>query len=122
MRIRDEAFWQGQKAEIAQSDGEDGKAFLTFLEAWCDKAELVLGFSPTISGAVIVETLREALISTEDELGVLPPRWMAHMLLVMMGSWAYWEPEVFEALTFFEKRMIADEAAIVNEELQESAN
>jgi hypothetical protein len=119
MKIRDEAFWQGQKAEIAQSeDSEEGEAFLKFIELWCDKTEFLI--DPDYSPEQRLHGLRHTLPYVEAELGTLPPRWLAHMILVLIGSWAYWDDDVSEYLTVFEERMIADEAMLVNQELQES--
>lgn len=120
MKIRDQAFWQGQKAEIAQSDDrENGAAFIAFIESWCDKAEECL--LPEETPDAHMRWFRSAFTITEAILGSPPPRWTAHMMLVIMGSWAYWNRGMWECLTPLEKQMIADEAAMVNAELQEAA-
>jgi hypothetical protein len=120
MQIRDEDFWQGQKAEIAQSeDREVGEAFLAFIEHWCDQAEHLIYHDDGDSEQL--QALRDALEVTEELLGKLPPGWLAHALVVILASWTYGGPTLFEAMTTFEKHLVADEIVSLQSGLQEKA-
>lgn len=119
MRIRDQALWQGQRAE---ADDEYGEGFLDFVESWCGRAEVLMrdeaipgalgGFAGEPLGA-----LQRTLNPTEAERGVLPPGWTAQMLLVIAACWYHGGPQLLEQMTTFEKKMCADMAAVIGVEV-----
>lgn len=123
MQIRDQSFWQGQKAEIAQSaDRESGEATIRFIEAWCDRAELYLDSALKDNSCTTpLNALRATLNATQEEVGVLPPGWLAHLLLIVVAAWIHGGEELLQSMTVFEQKMVADEAALVNMQLEESA-
>jgi hypothetical protein len=137
MRIRDTAIWQQQKAEIAQGDDSQiGEAFMRFVESWCDRAEKVMAETHdeyfegdprdgterfVTEGDSPLESLRETLQPTEAEFGALPAQWTAQMLLVIAACWGHGGDELFEEMTVFEKKMVADMASLVNVKAQEGA-
>ena len=121
MLIRDQDFWQGQKAEVAQAedDQETGGAFLKFIEAWCDQAERSI--NPRRGHSHYLEELRNSLTVMEDALGKLPPRYVGHALIVIMAAWQYGGDELFEAMNPLERHLVGDEIAVVLEALQDQA-
>ena len=127
MLLSDEALWRGQRAE---ADDEYGEGFLDFVESWCGRAEQLV-MTDALAAEVRahgedpgraqrpspVEALRETLNPTEAERGVLPPGWTAQMLLVIAACWRFGGPGLFEGMTTFEKKMVADMAAAVGVEV-----
>lgn len=113
MRVSDRELWQGQRAE---ADEQYGQGFLDFVESWCDRAEAVLAREPYHNHHVrAVDALRRTLNPTEAERGVLPPGWTAQMLLVIAACWEFGGEPLLKQMTVFEKKMVADMAAVIVE-------
>ncbi len=68
-----------------------------------------------------VEALRAALEPTETRRGNISGTWMVQMLVVAIANWGYGGDELFESLTEFEKRLVAEMTAIIIAAMQESA-
>jgi hypothetical protein len=126
MKIHDQDLWQAQQAEIAsRPDHEDGEAFLSFVEAWCDLAEAHL-HEAVLLGAdgthVAIEGLRETLEPAQEALGKLPFGWLGQILVCIYTHWEYGSNDAFLAsMTPLEQKFMADAYALLEHGLQMEA-
>ncbi|QZE10490.1 hypothetical protein SEA_SCOOBYDOOBYDOO_173 [Mycobacterium phage ScoobyDoobyDoo] len=117
MRVQDELRWADHELEM-QAD-ETSRKFHEFFKAW-------FGLAHTMVDGVetqwpVMDAVRSALRTTEDDLGFLSMEWIGQMLLVASQHWVHGDRMV-EGMTALESRMMEQMAAIKLVELQESAD
>lgn len=115
MRVRDEALWQQQRAEL-QSD-EVGQAFLGFIEDWVTTAEDAVRLNPALSPATAI---RAALDPVEQRQGRIAASYVGQMLIVIITHWTSGE-SVAEELTVVEQRLMEDMLVLKLAELERAA-
>ena len=125
MKVKDEAVWREQLAELARTDDPKiGKEFVAILEEWTTLAER-LHERCQENGAPDVwceplGCLRETLPTVEQNHRALSGLWIFEMLLVMDSVWIY-GGELYEALTSFERAALGDVARSILREAQQDA-
>jgi len=125
VRVKDEAVWRLQQAELARTDNpEIGQLFLSILDEWTTLAERLIqqyfnDCSATPSESPLL-ALRQALPTVEQNHGALSGLWIFEMLLVMDSNWIH-GGGLYEALTGFEKAALGDVARSIMREAQQGA-
>lgn len=114
IRVRDHDLWTRQLVEFEIDDLS--RQFRTVLLFWMAEVEKRLHPDSPDHSAI----LNEALKATEVEHGFLSIEWISQMMLVMVEHFDFGE-ELFEGLSFMERRMIEQATAIKLAELQDRA-
>lgn len=114
MKVRDEDLWEQQRAELRED--EVGKDFLTFVESWVDRAEVLMG-EDSVSAA---KALRASLLDTDTECGRVSVHFLGQMLVVIATHWNHGE-DVIRSLTSIELRLVQDMLALKFSELEKQA-
>lgn len=123
MKVKNEAEWLRQKAELARNDDpEIGEQFLTLLDEWTARAERFLDLYDDNAQCAPVElkALRETLSAIEQNHGALSGLWIFEMLLVMDAYWIH-GGDLYDGLTAFEKAALGDVARAIQRGLQQDA-
>lgn len=121
MKVKDERAWAEQLSEF-EAD-EVSKKFGEFLLTWGNEADQILSdLVEDEDGAPLgpAQALSKALEVTEQTKGFLSVEWIAQMLLVITEHWVHGE-QLFEGLSFIEKRLVEQATAMKLAELQEAA-
>jgi len=113
MKVRDEALWQEQCAEL-EAD-EVGREFRMYLLTWIDEAESIVE-----SGAGPAEAVRRALARAEDDLGPVTTMMLGQMLGVAVIHWVHGEA-MYQQLSPIEQRLVQDCLALKVLQLQAEA-
>lgn len=127
MQVRDDIAWQEQLTEFEADDLS--RKFRDFLLFWGDTADQLIADGDFESAAQghngnlimgYAKPIRKALEVAEQTHGYLSVEWIAQMLLVLVTHWYYGE-QLYEGLTFIEKRLVEQATAIKLASLQEAA-
>lgn len=120
MKVKDDRAWAEQLSEFESDDLS--KRFGSFLVEWAKNLDVVLDqedwYSPQFSFSRVSS---KALEVTEQTLGFLSVEWIAQMLLVLTQHWEYGE-QLFEGLSFIERRLVEQATALKLVELQQAAS
>jgi len=123
MQVRDEVAWAEQLSEFEID--EVSKKFGAFLKEWTQNIEVQLPHEPQgHDGSLIcgyAAPVSKALEVTEQTMGFLSVEWIAQMLLVITQHWVHGE-QLYEGLTFIEKRLVEQATAVKLAELQSAAS
>jgi len=108
MIVANEDFWQSQRSQVSQiEDPEDRDAtrhWLNMVEGLCDHAESIM----SSAGVNAPEAFRLALAGLEEGEGRLPVGALAHSVILVLSVWHHGE-ELFESMSYLEKRLVTDE-------------
>lgn len=115
MRARDDKAWTEQLTELDAD--ETSRKFRDFLLFWVDAIEKMQVEDPDSSLASIAS---KALAVAEQTFGYLSMEWIAQMLFVITCHWDRGE-ELFESLSFIERRLVEQANAMKLVELQQQA-
>lgn len=123
MQVRDEQAWS-QQVMALQAD-ETTRAFLAFAEEWAKTTEAIIAQSgppdSTVTSGEVSRYTSKALEVTEQTMqGFLSIEWVAQMLLLLTDYWVFGE-QLYDSLSFIEKRLVEQAAAMKITDLQESA-
>lgn len=120
MQVKDEAIWAEQLTEFEADD--TSRQFRDFLVFWMDATDKVIDesdwYARDFSFAACV---RKALEVAEQTMGFLSVEWIAQMLLVITQHWVYGE-QLFQRLTFIERRLVEQATAMKLADLQMTAS
>ena len=121
MRVRDEAVWQQQCAEL-EAD-EIGRDFRRFVEVWVEEAERYYDDQGGFWDATISDpayALREALAVADEKMGRVSVHFLGQMLVVVATHWIHGD-EMMANLTPIEMRLVQDMLALKVAELKQEA-
>lgn len=114
MKVKDSDQWSLQLQEF--NTDETSQQFRDFLVFWMDAADTL--YSEGVMTPPVA--VSKALEVTEQTFGFLSTDWIGQMLLVMIQHWVFGD-EVWDGLTFIEKRLVEQATALKIVELQQAA-
>ena len=115
MKVRDEALWQQQRAELQED--QIGKDFLSFIETWVELADTLIKENTSIAP---ISALRTTLCDADKEHGRVTSMFLGQMLVVIATHWEHGERAI-EELTSIELRLVQDMLALKFSELEKQA-
>jgi len=124
MKVKDEATWLLQKAELARADdAEIGEQFLSILDEWAELSERAIASYAAQEPDADVDpiwVLRNTLPRVEQNHGALSGLWIFEMILVLDAHWIH-GGELYEGLSAFEQAALGDVARRILRSAQEAA-
>ena len=116
MHVRDEQAWTEQLTEFEADDLS--KQFRDILLFWMDTTEKVIEESDWYSrDFTFIACARKAFEVTEQTFGFISVEWIGQLLLVFVQHWTYGQ-QLYDELTYLEKRMVEQATALKLAELQ----
>lgn len=116
VKVRDDKAWQEQLTEFEADN--TSRQFRDILVFWMDTTEKVIEESDWYArDFTFVACARKAFEVTEQTFGFISVEWIGQLLLVFVQHW-YFGQQLYDELTYLEKRMVEQATAMKLAELQ----
>lgn len=113
VKVRDDKAWQEQLTEFEADD--TSRQFRDILVFWMDTTEKVI--EESARDLTFVDCARKAFEVTEQTFGFISTEWIGQLLLVFVQHWDFGQ-QLYDELTYLEKRMVEQATAMKLAELQ----
>lgn len=122
VKVRDDPAWQEQLTEFEADDVS--RKFRDFLVFWMEAADKLANERDDSGNNKMghAKALRKGLELAEQTMGFLSVEWIAQMLLVITQHWDIGKLNLYDELTFIEKRLVDQATAMKLADLQEAAS